>query len=73
MQFDAIAGDAPSEQKRDEKRLVAAGDSAAPSSVSPPQVCPADGAPGMNSDFSPPASTRTSAKQLRPSPLPSGF
>ncbi|MGH9532277.1 MAG: hypothetical protein ACRD2Q_07780 [Terriglobales bacterium] len=57
---------------RNEKRLAAAADSASSSAFSP-QVCPAEGAPGMQSDSSPPARMRTSAKQLRPSPLPSGF
>jgi hypothetical protein len=73
MQFDAIARDAPSEQQRDEKRLTTAKDSPPPNSVFSPQVCPAEGAPGIDSDSSPPACTRTLAKQLRPSPLPSGF
>ncbi len=68
MQFDDMAGSA----LNDSKRRAAATDSA-PASVFSPQVRPAEGAPGMNSDSSPPASTRTSAKPIRPSPLPSGF
>ncbi len=68
MQFDDRAGSA----LKDAERREAAPDPA-PTSVFSPQVCPADGAPGMKSDSSSPAGTRTTATQLRPSPLPSGF
>jgi len=76
MQSDVIARDALSETKPDEKRLAAAADSTPEmsSGIFPPQVCPAEGAPGSHSESSTPARTgMTSAKQLRPSPLPSGF
>ena len=76
MQSDVSAREALSETKPEEQRLAAAARSAPgmEPGIFSPQVSPAEGAPGSNSESSTPASTRmTSANQLRPSPLPSGF